>query len=163
MAYGGGSGTCDITGVPTPSMPQRTIHEGGASRFSISFNPSKIVPGQSHQVTLSRIAGSGGFRGLLMYAENEGGDRVGTFDVANTPSVQQLDCSAIPNSTITHNNSSNFTSTFTINWQAPTNVFGNITFSSIVYETSPTLTFNIPTPIVVEPEDILFTNGFENL
>lgn len=160
-AFPSQSGTCEITGVPTGAMSGRTVFSGANSRVSFSINPQIITAGQAHQITFSRTSGSGGFRGLLLYAQNESGDRIGIFDTSS-PSLQYLDnCGGALNSTITHTDTSAFADSFTINWTAPANYFGNVTFSAIVYE-SASSTFNVLTPLLVVNSNIIYANGFEN-
>jgi len=147
IAFPSQSGTCDITGVPTAGMPGRVVQIGASSDVAISISPSNITPGQIHQLTFTRTSGSGGFRGLLLYAENDSGDRIGEFDISNpSMALQNYSCGGPLNSTVTHGNTSTFESTFSINWTAPTNYFGYVTFSSIVYDNANSV-FNIPTPL----------------
>jgi hypothetical protein len=149
MAFPSQSGTCNTSGVPTAGMPGRTVQSGTNSDVAFSLYPLMITPGQTHQLTITRTNGSGGFRGLLLYAQNGSGDRIGIFDISDpSMALQYFVCGGSPSSTVTHTSSSTLASTFSINWTAPTNYIGNVTFSAIVYDSALAIpVFNIPTPI----------------
>ncbi len=134
-----------------------TLNQGAASRFGLSISPAQIKPGQEHTITLTRNTGSGGFRGLLLYAVDGSNNRVGTFTISDATQMQTLPTSVTGtgcsnhSSILTHTLISAFSATQNFTWTAPASLSGNVTISAIAFEHSsgsPGI-YNVPTPLTV--------------
>lgn len=145
------SGTCNTSEVPVGSMPGRAVLTGVSSKFTSAMSPVRVIPNREHTIVLTRVSGSGGFRGLLLYVLDSDFNRIGTLAAVGGASVQNLSSCGGPGNTLTHTPSSSFAATQSFTWTAPSAVSGPVTIHAIAYEAS--TAWNVPTPLVVALAD----------
>ncbi len=152
-AFSSGSGACNASLMAAMPMGVGTLGTGG---YAISMPNGPWTPGQSSVV---RLSGPGAFKGLLMYATNSSGARVGSFTISNGYRSMPECSASTPTETFTHDSSVLKTVPVNFTWTAPAIDVGPITFNAIVL-----LGFNSYFVFVSAPissGDSVFGNGFE--
>ena len=152
QAFSGGSGTCDATLASAMPMGTGTIGTGG---YAVSLADGRYVPGQATTVTLSHVSDQA-YKGLLIYAADSQGNRVGTFTAP--AGFRNMPACTPANAHLTHTTSMFKTVPLTLTWTPPATDVGPITFNQIVL-----LGFNSYFVFVSPPfaAERLFGNGFE--
>lgn len=152
-AFSSGSGTCNASLMAAAPMGAGTLGTGG---YAISMPNGPWTPGQSSVV---RLSGPGLFKGLLMYATNSSGTRVGSFAINNGYRSMPECSGSMPTETFTHGSSISKSVPVDFTWTAPATDVGPITVNAIVL-----LGFNSYFVFVSAPissGDRVFGNGFE--
>ncbi len=160
------SGTCSTSGIMAAlnAMGGRSSLSGDDARVVAQVDAPFYVPGEPIMISIvptSMLAGT--INGVLMYVENQAGDRIGLFDVSGTNLLQPLtSCPGADGATITHtiDLSPTGVATLSVPWTAPDEDVGPIVVRLIAYE-SIDLLFNVPTPLVVQ-SSVLFASDFES-
>lgn len=132
-AFSTGSGTCVATAAAAAQMGTPSAGTGDYA-FSLSAGPTlptnRYLPGQPATLTLS---GTQPFKGLLLYAEDAQGNRVGGFTSFNLMAFRLIDaCPGPADATLTHNSSVPKAPSQAFTWAAPATDVGPVTFRAIV-------------------------------
>jgi hypothetical protein len=160
-AFSSGSGTCTASAASASPMGVAQSGNGGYAlglTNGAGVPVSQYVPGANATLELS---GTLSFKGLLVYAEDAQGNRVGGFASFNLLQFRLLDgCGGDTDSTLTHNSGLFRTLPQTFTWRTPATNVGPITFRAIVLRG-----FNDYFVIASAPatafDERIFTNGFE--
>lgn len=160
-AFSAGSGTCIASAAAAAPMGAAQSGSGGyalALSAGAGVPASQYVPGANATLELS---GTLSFKGLLVYAEDAQGNRVGGFASFNLLQFRLLDgCGGATDSTLTHNSGLFRTLPQTFTWRAPATNVGPITFRAIVLRGFNDYFVFASAPVTAFDERI-FTNGFE--
>jgi hypothetical protein len=151
-AFSSGSGTCSATLAAAMPMGMGTLGTGG---YSVALAGGGYVPGQPVTVTLSHVSNQA-FKGLLIYAADSQGNRVGSF--APTATLQNMPACSPEDAHLTHTSAVLKTVPLTLTWTPPATDVGPVTFNQIVL-----LGFNSYF-VFVSPSfgsDLLLRDGFE--
>eukprot|EP01006_Ploeotia_vitrea_P042868 TRINITY_DN66667_c4_g1_i1.p1 TRINITY_DN66667_c4_g1~~TRINITY_DN66667_c4_g1_i1.p1 ORF type:complete len:909 (-),score=474.29 TRINITY_DN66667_c4_g1_i1:1259-3985(-) len=136
-AYSTGAGTCNAVASSVDNMvasgcanPDTATCRGG---FWVSFDKTSWRAGETVQVTLNHNTGGTTFKGILIYATDSGGNRVGQWTVPT--GFQHKSCGGESGSTLTHSSSAaKALRSFT--WTPPAKGKGDVTFNTVVVKSS---------------------------
>lgn len=160
-AFSRGSGTCVASAQTAAPMGMPISGDGGYTlqlQGPAGVPPNRYIPGQP--ATL-RISGTEPFRGLLLYAENGQGARVGGFASFNLLNYRLLtECEGADDSTLTHQSALLKAPPQDVTWRAPDTDAGALTFRAIVLRGFNNYFILQSPPVTVFP-DAIFGNGFE--
>jgi hypothetical protein len=159
--FSSGSGTCTASAAAASPMGVAQAGNGGyalALAAGAGIPNGRYVPGATATLELSGVTQ---FKGLLVYAEDAQGNRVGGFTSFNLLDFRVIDtCGGATDSTLTHSSSLLKTLPQTFTWRAPATDVGPVTFRAITLRG-----FNdfyvIQSGAIPAFDERIFSNSFE--
>jgi hypothetical protein len=160
-AFSSGSGTCVASGQTAAPMGMPSSGNGGYAlqlQGPAGVPANRYIPGQPATLT---VTGTTAFRGLLLYAEDAQGARVGGFTSFNLLNYRLLaECGGADDSTLTHQSALTKAPPQDVTWRAPDTDVGALTFRAIVLRGFNDYFVLQSAPVTAFP-DAVFGNGFE--
>jgi len=160
-AFSSGSGTCVASAQTAAPMGIASPGSGGYSlqlQGPAGVPLNRYIPGQPATLTIS---GTTPFKGLLLYAEDAQGTRMGGFTSFNLLNYRLLaECGGADDSTLTHQSALLKPPPQDVTWRAPDTDAGTLTFRAIVLRGFNDYYILQSAPVTVF-QDAVFRNGFE--
>jgi hypothetical protein len=159
--FSSGSGTCVASAAAASPMGIPQAGNGGYVLMlaaGAGIPNGRYVPGATATLELSGVTQ---FKGLLLYAEDAQGNRVGGFGSFNLLNFRLIaTCGGATDSTLTHSSSLLKTLPQTFMWRAPATDVGPVTFRAIALRG-----FNdyyvIESGAITAVDERIFSNSFE--